>query len=98
VLEAAAGIGVALCFTVWETALQQRIPAASQARVSSFDYLASVTLMPVGYAVIGPAASAFGVRVTSVGATAVTAGVVVAVLPALRGLSAVPEAAVTPER
>ncbi|MDP9181959.1 MAG: MFS transporter [Actinomycetota bacterium] len=92
VLEAFAGIGVALCFTVWETALQQRIPAVAQARVSSFDHLASVTLMPVGYALIGPAADSLGVRTASVGATVITAGVVVAVLPALRGLSGVPEA------
>jgi MFS family permease len=89
-LEAAAGVGVALCFTVWETALQQRIPAAAQARVSSFDHLASVTLMPVGYALMGPAAAAFGVRATSVGATVITAGTCVAVLPALRRLPAVP--------
>jgi MFS family permease len=89
-LEAGAGVGVALTFTVWETALQQRIPAEAQARVSSFDHLASVTLMPVGFTLIGPAADAFGVRATSVGATVATTAVVMAVLPALRGLSAVP--------
>jgi MFS family permease len=91
VLEAGAGVGVALTFTVWETALQQRIPPAAQARVSSFDLLASVTLMPVGFTLIGPAADAFGVRATSVGATVATTVVVVAVIPALRGLSAVPD-------
>jgi MFS family permease len=89
-LEAGAGVGVALCFTVWETALQQRIPEAAQARVSSFDHFASVTLMPVGYALIGPAATAVGVRATSVAATTVTAAVTVAVLVPLRHLPAVP--------
>lgn len=91
-LEAGAGIGIALCFTVWQTALQQRIPAEAQARVSSFDHLASVTLMPVGYALIGPAADAFGVRATSVGATVAAALVCLAILPALRALSVVPVA------
>lgn len=97
-LEAGAGIGVALCFTVWETALQRRIPAAAQARVSSFDHLASVTLMPVGYALMGPAAATFGVRATSVGATVAAALVCLAVLPTLRHLSAVPQPHCPPSR
>ncbi|HUR14951.1 MAG TPA: MFS transporter [Mycobacteriales bacterium] len=92
-LEAGAGVGVALCFTLWETALQQRIPVEAQSRVSSFDYLASVTLMPVGYALIGPAADGLGIRITSVGATVVTLAVAVAVLPVLTRLPAVPEVA-----
>jgi MFS family permease len=96
-LEAGSGVGVALCFTIWETALQQRIPAGAQARVSSFDHLASVTLMPVGYALIGPAADHLGIRVTSVGATVVTLAVTGAVLPVLARLPAVPEVA-TPAR
>ena len=90
VLEAGTGVGVALCFTVWETALQQRIPEAAQARVSAFDHFASVTFMPVGYALIGPAATALGVRATSVAATVVTAAACVAVLVPLRRLPAVP--------
>ncbi|MDX6219154.1 MAG: hypothetical protein QOJ48_835, partial [Frankiales bacterium] len=40
-LEVVAGVGVAVCFTVWETQLQQHIPASAQSRVSSFDYLGS---------------------------------------------------------
>lgn len=89
-LEAAAGVGVALCFTVWETALQQQVPAHAQARVSSFDHLASVTLMPVGYALIGPLSDGLGIRTTSVAATAVTAVAAMAVLAPLRRLPAVP--------
>lgn len=64
-LEAVTGITVALCFTLWETALNLRIPAAAQSRVSSFDYLASLTLMPIGYVVIGPVAEAVGTQRTA---------------------------------
>ncbi|MGN6245968.1 MAG: MFS transporter [Motilibacteraceae bacterium] len=53
-LEAVTGVAVSVLFTVWETALQERIPQAAQARVSSFDYLGSLTLMPLGLVVIGP--------------------------------------------
>lgn len=90
--EAVTGVGVALCFTVWETALQQRIPAQAQSRVSSFDHLVSVALMPVGYALVGPLADAAGLRPTAVGLTAVSATVclVVALSRPLRRLVAVP--------
>jgi MFS family permease len=72
-LEAVTGLGVAMCFTVWETLLQQHIPASAQSRVSSFDYLGSLTLMPLGFVVVGPAAAAFGVRPTAVAASVLTA-------------------------
>jgi MFS family permease len=90
-LEAVTGVGVALCFTVWETALQQRIPAAAQSRVSSFDYLGSLTLMPVGYVLVGPAAEQFGTRTTAVWASVVTGTICLAVAaaPGLRRLVAV---------
>lgn len=90
--EAVTGVGVALCFTVWETALQQRIPAEAQSRVSSFDHLVSVALMPVGYAVVGPLAAAAGLRPTAIGLTVVSAGVCLAVAasPALRRLGPLP--------
>jgi len=95
-LEAGAGVGVSLCFTIWDTALQQRIPEAAQARVSAFDHFGSVTLMPVGYALIGPAADHLGVRATSVGATVLTAAACLAVLPVLRRLTAVPASSGAP--
>lgn len=95
-LEAVTGVAVSLCFTVWETALQERIPASAQSRVSSFDYLGSLTLMPVGYVVLGPVSEQLGVRPTAVAASVVTAVVclVVAGAPALRRLPA----QVTPAR
>jgi MFS family permease len=85
-LEAGTGVAVALCFTLWETALQEHVPAEAQARVSAYDYLASVTLMPVGFALAGPVSEAAGTRTTSVGASLITVAVCLAVLPAVRGL------------
>jgi MFS family permease len=87
-LEVVAGVGVAVCFTVWETQLQQHIPASAQSRVSSFDYLGSLTLMPLGFAVIGPVSTALGLRTTAVLASGVSAAVclLVAASPGLRAL------------
>jgi MFS family permease len=91
-LEALTGVCVALGFTLWETALQQHIPAEAQSRVSSFDHLVSVALMPVGYAALGPVAETLGVGRTATLCTLVTVavGALVLSLPAQRRLSAVP--------
>jgi MFS family permease len=87
-LEAVTGIGVSIGYTVWETQLQQHIPPQAQSRVSSFDYLGSLTLMPLGFAVVGPVAGAVGARTTAVWASVLTAVVALAVAstPALRAL------------
>ncbi|MCU1593414.1 MAG: putative major facilitator superfamily transporter [Frankiales bacterium] len=77
--EAVTGVGVALCFTLWETALQERIPASAQSRVSSFDYLGSLTLMPLGYVLVGPLSSSLGTRPAAVGASVVTGAICLAV-------------------
>ncbi|MFN2538162.1 MAG: MFS transporter [Mycobacteriales bacterium] len=84
-LEAVTGVAVAMCFTVWETQLQQHIPASAQSRVSSFDYLGSLTLMPLGFAVVGPIAATLGVRATAVWASGITAAICLMVA-ASRGL------------
>lgn len=79
-LEAVTGVMVSLVFTIWETALQRHIPATAQARVSSFDYLGSMTLMPLGYVVMGPLAPVVGVQRLGVIATVVSVVVCAAVL------------------
>jgi hypothetical protein len=50
--------GLALAFLgfsnpVWETVVQQQIPAQVLARVSAYDWLVSLAAMPLGYA-LGP--------------------------------------------
>lgn len=54
------GAGVALHLTYWFTVFQQQVPAHAQSRVSSYDALGSFVLIPIGTALVGPAAIAFG--------------------------------------
>jgi hypothetical protein len=65
---AAAGVlaWVTLAFTVtlWQTALQERIPREALSRVFSYDWLGSLVLMPLGFAVAGPVADVIGIDAT----------------------------------
>ena len=56
----ASGVGIALFDVWWHTALQQRIPAHSLSRVSSYDWMGSLALLPVGYLLAGPIGEAVG--------------------------------------
>jgi hypothetical protein len=58
------GIGFAVGNTLWMTALQRNVPEHALSRISSFDWLGSVALNPVGYALIGPIAAAIGTSQT----------------------------------
>ncbi|MEP6808337.1 MAG: MFS transporter [Chloroflexota bacterium] len=53
---------------IWTTLLQQRVPRGMLGRVSSLDWLVSIGLVPVSYALTGPVAGAFGATTTMVGA------------------------------
>lgn len=76
----AAGIGIETFGVLWDTAMQQQIPAEMLSRLYSYDMLGSLALVPVGYAAAGPIAELLGVRATLWSAAAVT---VVATLPIL---------------
>jgi hypothetical protein len=76
----AAGIGSEVFGLLWHTTMQQEIPAEKLSRVYSYDALGSIGLVPLGYALAGPAADAFGVRATLWGAAAIGIGVTLAVL------------------
>ena len=54
------GFGFAMFDVSWDTALQERIPPHALSRVSSFDWMGSLALLPLGYLLAGPAAEAFG--------------------------------------
>jgi MFS family permease len=56
------GLAGALTGVWWETTLARHIPPGSLSRVSAWDYMGSLALMPLGFAVVGPLADAFGVR------------------------------------
>jgi MFS family permease len=59
-ISAIGGAGVALFDIWWLTALAERIPAAKLSRVSSYDWMVSLALLPLGYVLAGPLAGAFG--------------------------------------
>jgi DHA3 family tetracycline resistance protein-like MFS transporter len=70
---------------VWATMKQQNVPAHLLGRVSSLDWLISIGLLPVSFALTGPAAAALGARTTLVAAGLV--GAVITFAPLfLRGM------------
>jgi hypothetical protein len=75
-----AGVGNEIFGLLWHTTMQQEIPADKLSRVYSYDALGSIGLVPLGYALAGPAADAFGVRATLWGAAAIGMGVTLLVL------------------
>ena len=54
------GLGLEPFAIWWISALQREIPQDLLARVTSLDWLVSIGLMPLGFALTGPAAAAFG--------------------------------------
>jgi MFS family permease len=65
---------------VWLTTKQRLVPPALLGRVSSLDWLISIGLLPLSYALTGPVAAAFGARATLVTAGTVGALVTLAAL------------------
>jgi len=86
--ELLAGVCVTCTFTLWETSLGEHIPERSLSRVSSYDYLTSAGLIPLGNLLAGLATVALGVQQTLVGMTVigVAISVSVAAIPAVRRL------------
>ncbi len=54
------GIGTMVFNTLWETTLQEQIPASARSRVSSYDWFGSFAFTAVWFALIGPFAGAVG--------------------------------------
>jgi MFS family permease len=54
------GAGIALFDVWWLTALAERIPPDKLSRVSSYDWMVSLALLPLGYVLAGPLANALG--------------------------------------
>jgi hypothetical protein len=54
------GGGIALFDVWWTTALAERIPPEKLSRVSSYDWMVSLALLPLGYVLAGPLAHALG--------------------------------------
>lgn len=58
---------------VWATAKQHHVPPELLGRVSSLDWLISIGLLPLSFALTGPVSSAVGVQATLIGAGALGA-------------------------
>jgi MFS family permease len=79
---ALAGAGVGVFAVWWETALAQRIPPHLLSRVSAWDWMGSLALLPLGYIAAGPLADHLGaVRVTVVGGLIGTGLMLLGLLP-----------------
>jgi len=84
----AAGFGLILFNTLFETAVQQHVPAEALSRVSSIDWMLSLGLYPIGLAVAGSVAEVIGVGAT-LAASAIWALIwtpVVLAVPSVRNL------------
>jgi MFS family permease len=73
---AAGGFGA----PVWETTLQQHVPPAALSRVSAYDWLGSMAFLPLGYAIVGPAAEWIGAEAVLLVGAALLLGSVPALL------------------
>jgi MFS family permease len=73
---------------VWATAKQHHVPPELLGRVSSLDWLISIGLLPLSFALTGPVSSAIGVQATLIGAGAIGAVVTFAalLLPGMRAV------------
>jgi hypothetical protein len=73
---------------VWATMKQRHVPGSMLGRVSSLDWLISIGLLPVSFALTAPLSAAFGVRATLIGAGVAGAAATLGglMLPGMRGV------------
>ena len=75
---------------VWVTAKQRHVPAEMLGRVSSLDWLISIGLLPLSFALTGPVSAAIGAQATLIAAGLLGAAVTLAGLfvPGVRSIEA----------
>ena len=80
---------------VWATIKQRHVPGSMLGRVSSLDWLISIALLPLSFALTAPVAAALGARTTLVCAGVIGAAVTLGAyfLPGMRDLEQRPAAA-----
>jgi MFS family permease len=73
---------------VWATVKQRHVPSWMLGRVSSLDWLISIGLLPISFALTAPVAGLVGVRATLIGAGLVGAAITLAALflPGMRDI------------
>ena len=51
------GVGISVSMVIWSTSIQTRVPRELLGRVWSFDWMLSLALIPVSFALTGPIAA-----------------------------------------
>jgi MFS family permease len=83
-----AGVGWAFWGVNWATSVQTQVPGDILNRIHAYEVAGSVAMFPVGQALAGPAAAAFGARhvLQAGGVMALVVGGTLLAIPAVRGL------------
>jgi DHA3 family tetracycline resistance protein-like MFS transporter len=63
-IAALAGAGFSAALVAWSTVMQSRVPTQLLGRVSSLDWMISISLLPVSFALVGPVSGLLGARTT----------------------------------
>jgi len=73
---------------VWATAKQRHVPPELLGRVSSLDWLISIGLLPLSFALTGPVSGAIGAQATLIAGGVIGGGVTLAalLLPGMRSV------------
>jgi MFS family permease len=84
---------------VWATAKQRHVPASLLGRVSSLDWLISIGLLPVSFALTAPVSAAIGAQTTLVAAGLIGGAVTLAalLLPGMRAVEGLADGVEAPE-
>jgi hypothetical protein len=69
---------ISALIVIWYTLLQRLVPSTLLGRVSSLDWMISIAGVPLSFAIVGPAAEAFGVDATLIAAGLLGAAATVA--------------------
>jgi predicted MFS family arabinose efflux permease len=78
--QVCSGWAVGIWLALWDTLLQQRIPASALSRVSAYDWMGSLVLLPVGLALTAPVAAGIGISTTLIASGLIQLGLVGAAL------------------
>lgn len=75
-----ANFSFAICLIWWEVSLARHIPPHALSRVSAWDWMGSLALLPLGYALAGPMAAALGARWVLLGGSVISLALLAAAL------------------
>jgi MFS family permease len=64
ITELVHGLAIGLLVPIWDTTLQSHIPPQALARVTAWDWMSSLALLPLGFALVGPLSQVIGIDTT----------------------------------